>query len=75
MICENQEEHAKYVAAKATATPYDSCGFEFHGSPIPFIRESCSANINYGADRSVRLFLFERCSETIDLASQCRRND
>ena len=39
MICENQEEHAKYVAAKATDTSYDASDFEFHGGPIPFISE------------------------------------
>ena len=65
MICENQEEHAKYVAAKATDTPYDPSGFEFHGSPIPCISESCSGSIDDGADGSVRLYLFELYSETI----------
>ena len=38
----NQEEHAQYVAARATSTPYDASGFEFHGSPVPFITRFCS---------------------------------
>ena len=41
----NQEEHAQKVAAKATDTPYDAFGFEFHGSPFPFISETCLTNI------------------------------
>ena len=65
MIRVNQEEHVQYVAAKATGTPYDASGFEFHGSSVPFISESCLTNIDDWADRAVTLFLFERCSGTI----------
>ena len=46
--------------------------FKDHGGPIPFISESCSANIDDGSDGTVRLFLFERYSETI--GAGCRRN-
>ena len=38
----NQEEHAQYVATRATSTPYDASGFEFHASPVPFITIFCS---------------------------------
>ena len=49
----------------ATDTPYDASNFEFHGSPVSFISESCSTNIDDGVDIAVKLFLFERYSETI----------
>ena len=65
MISEIQEEHAKYVAAKATNTPYDLSDFEFHRGSTLFIGDSCSTNIDDGADGSARLLLFERCPETI----------
>ena len=55
----------KNIAAKAMDAPYNASGFEFHGCPIPFISEGCSANIDDGSDGIGRLFLFERCSETI----------
>ena len=65
MICENQQEHATSVAAKAADTPYNASGFEFHGGPIPFISEGCLADVENRADGSVRLLLLECCSETI----------
>ena len=50
---------------EASDTPHDVSGFEFHGSPVPLVNECCSTDIDNEADRAVRLFLFERCSETI----------
>ena len=45
--------------------PYNASGFEVHVCPVPFSSESCSANIDDGSDRTVGLFPFERCSETV----------
>ena len=46
MIRVNPEEHAQYVAAKARGIPYDASAFEYHGSPVPFISQSCLTNID-----------------------------
>ena len=72
----NQEKHAEYVTAKATDTPHNASGFEFHGGTVPFFSKFCSINIDDGADRAVRLFLFERCSQVIgaSIAMQAERS-
>ena len=51
--------------AKAADALYNASGFEFQGCRIPFISESCSANIDDGSDGTVGVFPFERCSKTV----------
>ena len=64
MDIKTQEVHAEQITSKASNTPHDASGFEFHGSPVLLIIEGGSADIDDGAYSAIRLFLFEGGSET-----------
>ena len=61
---------------EASETPHDVSGFEFHGSPVPLVNECGSTNMYHEAERAVRLFPFERYSDTIcaGVAMQAERS-
>ena len=64
MVSENQEVHAEYIASEAFNTPHDASGFEFHRGPVLLIVECGSADVDDGAYRDIRFFLFKGSSET-----------
>ena len=46
--------------SKASIIPHDAFSVEFHRGPCPLVVERDSANVDNGADETIRLFLFER---------------
>ena len=46
-------------------TRHNASNFEFQGGPIFLIVECGSANVDYGADGTIRLFLSEHGSEAV----------
>ena len=53
----------RIIASKASNTPHDASGSEFHRGSVLLIVEGGSADIDDGAYGAIRLFLFEGGSE------------
>ena len=66
MVGVDEELGRPKMASEALDGPDDATGFEVEGGPCSLVVEGGAADEKDGADGAVGLFLFERCTETVD---------
>ena len=65
MVGVDVEKYARKVASKAADASDDAAGFEFPWGPVFLIIECGTADVDDGANRTIQLFLFKGCTQTV----------